>query len=322
MIFTGLLQANAFAGFNLTSGVTVSGISSGGYMAGQLHIAFSDTIKGAGIIAAGPFNCARGDLYKALYQCMDTSYGVPNAKQLLQQTRALELNNLVDSIENLKNDRVFLLSGRKDKTVESAVVKENIEFYKQAGLQAKAIKYIGNLNVGHAFPTTSNGNDCGEESRSPWISACNRDIAGEMLEHLLGKLKPAQASDKKSFFKFSQNTARSMNSYGIAYIPKSCRQGEACSLHVALHGCRQNISEIGNAFYTQTGLNEWAHSNNIIIVYPQAIQTPWLGNPKGCWDWWGYTGANYSNKSGAQMRSIKDIIDGFVNNSIQLQIYE
>lgn len=40
--------------------VSVSGISSGGYMAGQLGVAYSGTFQtGFGVFAAGPFDCAR-----------------------------------------------------------------------------------------------------------------------------------------------------------------------------------------------------------------------------------------------------------------------
>ena len=37
--------------------ITVSGLSSGGFMAHQFHIAFSKLVTGAGIIAGGPFRC-------------------------------------------------------------------------------------------------------------------------------------------------------------------------------------------------------------------------------------------------------------------------
>ncbi|RYH05980.1 depolymerase, partial [Tropicimonas sp. IMCC6043] len=37
---------------------TVSGLSSGAFMAVQLQVAFSTTIGGAGIVAGGPFGCA------------------------------------------------------------------------------------------------------------------------------------------------------------------------------------------------------------------------------------------------------------------------
>jgi poly(3-hydroxybutyrate) depolymerase len=37
---------------------SVSGLSSGAYMAGQFHVAFSAAIVGAGIVAGGPYDCA------------------------------------------------------------------------------------------------------------------------------------------------------------------------------------------------------------------------------------------------------------------------
>ena len=42
---------------------TVSGLSSGGFMAVQLHVAHSATlVKGAGIVAGGPYYCAEGSI--------------------------------------------------------------------------------------------------------------------------------------------------------------------------------------------------------------------------------------------------------------------
>jgi poly(3-hydroxybutyrate) depolymerase len=61
----------------------------------------------------------------------------------------------------------------------------------------------------------------------------------------------------------------------------------AAKLHVVLEGCLQNEDKIGDQFYTHAGYNEWAESNNIIILYPQVKSGP--GNPNECWDWWGYT---------------------------------
>lgn len=40
--------------------VSVSGLSSGGFMAGQLGVAYSGTFQtGFGVFAAGPYDCAR-----------------------------------------------------------------------------------------------------------------------------------------------------------------------------------------------------------------------------------------------------------------------
>lgn len=32
-------------------------------------------------------------------------------------------------------------------------------------------------------------------------------------------------------------------------------------------------------------------------------------NPNGCWDWWGYTGSDYSNKKGSQIKAIFDMVN-------------
>src|SRR5262249_61408216 len=48
---------------------TVSGLSSGAYMAVQVHVAHSARIKGAGALAGGPYYCAQGSLWSAYYHC-------------------------------------------------------------------------------------------------------------------------------------------------------------------------------------------------------------------------------------------------------------
>ena len=53
------------------SQVTVSGLSSGAFMAHQLHVAFSDRIIGAGIIAGGPYGCSGGSSCQAVRACMN-----------------------------------------------------------------------------------------------------------------------------------------------------------------------------------------------------------------------------------------------------------
>ena len=49
--------------------VSVSGISSGADLAHQLHVAYSSTIHGVGLVAASPYHCAKDDVYKALQYC-------------------------------------------------------------------------------------------------------------------------------------------------------------------------------------------------------------------------------------------------------------
>ena len=54
--------------------VSVSGISSGGFMAHQFHVAHGDHLAGAGIIAGGPYECAmtasgEPSVWKGMYEC-------------------------------------------------------------------------------------------------------------------------------------------------------------------------------------------------------------------------------------------------------------
>jgi hypothetical protein len=57
--------------------------------------------------------------------------------------------------------------------------------------------------------------------------------------------------------------------------------------------------------------NQWAETNNIIILYPQALRTTL--NPKGCFDWWGYTGADYATKLGVQNVAVNGMVEWLYN---------
>jgi TPR repeat protein len=100
-------------------GTTVSGVSSGAYMAGQLHLAHNRIITGAAMIAGGPYGCAQSvytrgiigpgsaliNASRAINGCMANdlaAWGVPNAQQLaglargFAQGHPLAQNNLAE----------------------------------------------------------------------------------------------------------------------------------------------------------------------------------------------------------------------------------
>ena len=58
---------------------TVSGLSSGAFMAQQFHFAESDIVSGAAIIAGGPYYCARGRLVFATDKCMQPKVAAAQA---------------------------------------------------------------------------------------------------------------------------------------------------------------------------------------------------------------------------------------------------
>jgi len=107
-----------------------------------------------------------------------------------------------------------------------------------------------------------------------------------------------------------------LDSSGWLYVPNSCTKGEPCRLHIALHGCKQGQSYLplkpppggGTTFVKNTGYERWADNNHLVILYPQAVSIPLL-NPNGCWDWWGYSGADYATKNGVQIQALKAMVD-------------
>ncbi|SFU29786.1 extracellular catalytic domain type 2 short-chain-length polyhydroxyalkanoate depolymerase [Pseudoduganella namucuonensis] len=306
----------ALPSYNIdTSGSSVSGLSSGGFMAAQLHVAFSDTFKaGAGIVAGGPYFCAQGLLSTAFGPCMAASASSkPATAALIATTDSWASQGLIDATGNLAAGRVYLYSGSIDSTVKPLVMHEANAYY-QHYIGGANIFFKKNLPSEHAMVTDDFGNGCGVKA-SPYISDCDFDLAGEMLKWIYGGLNPRNnGALGGSFVEYKQAefiadpASHGMASSGWAYVPAACGAGRVCKLHVVLHGCQQDPTRIQDQYVRGTGYNRWADSNGIVVLYPQAAASS-AGNPNGCWDWWGYDDPDYAKKSGRQMAAIKAMVD-------------
>jgi poly(3-hydroxybutyrate) depolymerase len=294
------------------SQTSVSGLSSGGFMAVQFHVAFSSIMKGVAVFAGGPFSCAEGSVATALTTCMSSSARLDPARYVAT-TKAYENCGAVDPIANLQGQRVFLFGGADDTTVNPAVMDGLRDYYATlAGMNDIAFERR-RANTAHTMPTTSYGGDCASTA-SPYIGNCGYDGAGEALTHIYGPLAPPAAVASGSFVSIPQSafiaspSSHSLAETAWAYVPTSCSNGEACRIHVAFHGCKQSTSYVGDAFYKHAGYNEWAETNHLIVLYPQTIAVRG-SNPNGCWDWFGYDSPDYAKKTGPQVRMVKAIID-------------
>lgn len=289
------------------AGTTVSGLSSGAYMAVQFHVANSSRIYGAGVVAGGPYFCAEGSLATALNRCMNTFMGVPDAAALVSRARALGNEGRIDPLPGLSDDRVYLFSGTQDVTVTRPVMDAAREFYRQVGIAEQRIKYVTNVRAGHAFIVEEAENTC-SMTGSPFINDCDYDQAGDILQHLYVPLEPPGAASEGRLFEFDQSEflanpeTHGMSSRGFVYIPAACAAGETCRLHIAFAGCKQTPADIGDLYARTTGYNDWAETNRLVILYPQTSVSS--GNPNGCWDWWGYDDPDYHTKRGRQMAAV------------------
>lgn len=293
--------------------ITVSGISSGGYMASQYHIAFSKQVTGAALLSSGPYGCANGDLKTALASCMNNSETLniePLFKRLLSSQEAGE----IDSLESLSSDKVWVFHGELDQTVSRNVINAQQALYQRLSVETKQ-KF--NIRAGHGFPTLAQGISCGE-TQSPFINQCDVDIASEFLSYLYPLASHKTSAKEKldgeliefdqSLF-LSEGDDNTLADKGYLFVPSSCLSGVRCQMHIAFHGCQQNVDTIGQSFIRDTEINQWASANNLVVLYPQTKSTYLPLNPKACWDWWGYTGSDYLTKAGAQLKHINNMVN-------------
>ncbi len=296
--------------------ITVSGVSAGGFMAVQSHIALADRIGGAGIVAGGPYHCAQGDVQVALSECM-TGEGL-NIEPLIGFTREAGAAGDIAPVIELDSARVWIFHSPADSVVSPAAGRALMDFYR-AFVAADQVAFVDDVETAHGWPTLDAGAACMEWG-GDYINDCDYDTAGAILQHLYGDLnardpqaKPENLveTDMSAYFGSGSHVAES----GYLYVPDSCRGNPGdCSLHIAFHGCVQGAEFIDDRFAVQAGFNEWAESNHLIVAYPQIEKS--LFNPKGCWDWWGYTDEDYDLRSGKQVAGVAAIIDSFVSGTL------
>lgn len=295
----------------LDKNITVSGLSSGGYMAAQFHLAYSSEVQGAAIVAAGPVYCAANSLQTAFAHCLNQSSSTPDLTAARAYLETQQKQGAIDALEHLADDKVWLFHGTKDTTV-AAPVSDALAVQYQSLLPKNNVVYVKDQPFAHHFPTDHNkGTDCASSS-TPFIGNCGYDAAGALLKHLLPGLKPRTEKASGQLLEIDQyglaaKAKGQLGKTGYLYVPQSCSQGQQCRLHVSFHGCKQYAGAVGDAYARLTGLNEYADSNQLAVLYPQADKS--VMNPNGCWDWWGYSGENYATKNGAQMQAIKQLIE-------------
>lgn len=335
----GLLSSQAFANveplgsYNVDLNQTsVSGISSGGFMTVQLHAAHADQIVGIGVFAGGPYMCSGSTLLTSIYEatqvCMLGKADTQRSLDFLKQAAKMDK---VAPLEAQKADKIWLFSGYNDGVLKQPTMDVLFDYYQKL-TDAGNVYYKDNIDAGHAQITSNYGQEC-EINGNEFINDCDYDGAGLLLQHIYGELKPKFAAkvvedlpgkliqfDQQQFIADSDKMYSSMAETAYAYVPASCAAGEPCKVHVAFHGCLQSVESIGTDFVVGAGYNEWAETNHLIVLYPQTVKSAGIPyNPKGCWDWWGYTtpvmqamsttAADYAYKDSIQIKAIWKMVE-------------
>ncbi len=315
--------------------VFVAGISSGGFFAVQMHVAHSQTFKGAAVYAGGIYYCANGNVITALTDCGGETvngqalyqYTLPASEAYLDAQSALRT---IDNETNLRGQPVYLWSGAQDEVVNPKEMNDLHTEYEHYG--ARIVKYDDAFPAEHGWESPNGELSCGTLG-SPFMIECNQgarpyDSEAVWMSAFFGRLAPRNdGALRGSLINFDQTafganpTTNSMDTNGYAYVPRACARGGrgddrgmrdgdgGCGLVVAFHGCLQTQADIGTKFITESGINQWADTNRVVVLYPYAVKsTAPIVNPQGCWDWWGYDDPNYATKSGTQISIVYKMV--------------
>jgi poly(3-hydroxybutyrate) depolymerase len=303
----------ALGSYNINaSHVYVAGISSGGFMAVQMHFAYSGAFKGAAIYAGGPDYCAQDSETTAVLDCGGAGeYG----SELAPSESYINANQNtagMDPVSNVSGQKVYLWSGTADTVVPQKTMNDLQSEYQHYGA---SVTYDNGFAAEHGWESPYGTVACGTES-SPYMITCDQgstvyDSEKTWLSLFLGTLNAKNTGTLAgSLENFSQTPfgggSNDLDTNGWVFVPANCAAGQSCSLVVAIHGCEQYQAVINNEFVTESGLDQWADTNNIVVLYPYV--TTGGSNPDGCWDWWGYVNSSYALKSGPQMSAVYQMV--------------
>lgn len=307
---------------------SVSGISSGAYMAGQFHLAFSTSVVGVGVVAGGPWGCASngsgetllpggfGNTSRALLGCMKASAGAPDGVALANAAAAFAARRRIDDMAGLEGDRVYLFHGQADSVLAAPVASAAEAFYRAAGIGADRLHAVYTLpggRAGHSLVVEQDGSTC-SSNESPFIDDCDYDQAGEILRWIYPDLvgRPGPATGRRIVFDQTEFLPGAVGwglaREGVAYIPPGCETQSGCRVHIVFHGCLQSrtTNGIGDLFIERTGYMRYADTNRLVLLYPQTHTST---APNACWDWWGYAASDHLSRRAPQLGAIKAMLD-------------
>ena len=297
--------------------IFVAGISSGGFFGVQMQVAYSRTFRGAAIYAGGVYYCALDSVITALFECGGQGLYQSTLAQSEAYLDAQSAAGTIDDERNLRGQRVYLWSGTNDSVVKQQEMNDLQVEEQHYG--ARVVRYDNAFPAQHGWESPDGELPCGTLG-SPFMIACSAgarpyDSEQVWMEAFFGKLHPRNDGRLRGKLvnfdqtEFGASASNSMDTNGYVFVPDSCEDGRPCGLVVAFHGCLQTQADIGSKFVTESGIDEWADSNGVVVLYPYAVKSATVPfNPQGCWDWWGYDGPNYALKSGTQTSIVAKMV--------------
>ena len=162
----------------------------------------------------------------------------------------------LSEIGDLQGEGFYIFWGGGRRVVGRLVVEAAV-LYIDAGVPQENVALMTRDDAGHSILTNDTGNACGL-SATPFVSDCDYDQSGAILQWIYGELNAPAQRPKGRFLIFDQSpyaeTGNGLSSEAVVYIPAACTGQNGCRLHIALHGCEQNRDQVGMTFIEDSGL--------------------------------------------------------------------
>jgi len=279
--------------------------------------AFSASVKGAIIAAGNPYGCGafkegHTEHGGACY------YGGNDLAKLKKYIESQYKRGLIDNPENLANTSVLLFNGKNDWMVYTKGMKEagkQLRMFMQPDRVVERFK----TKAAHVWSLDHGKCKCGSCSGADSVCCdynnCHYDLSGESLGLFFNSVQPRVNASQQWWLWIDQHKylpARNesqwkqvrLKRWCPTYVPGSCRKDPgSCPVHIHYHGCIDNDATLRMQWINNLDLNEYAESNGIIVMYPQATGDYLTG--VGCWNW-GHKGDDklFDTKQSAQMRTV------------------
>lgn len=133
---------------------SISGLSSGAFMAVQYSLAFPGSTLGVDVVAGAPYNCASVNA-GGIATCLQ---GVPLPAASHNAAVDFGAVGQIDPVENLAKEHVYLFSGTDDPVVKDVEIAHRIHHGLLDHVTATNLLYVNNVAAGHAFISANAGN--------------------------------------------------------------------------------------------------------------------------------------------------------------------
>ena len=276
---------------------TVAGHSSGGGMASNHLLAFSDRVTGMGQIESGCYAEGRVEQPPAFGTSIQGPFPPFNLSGMVNYARRSAAIGRIAPLAGMSRARVWLMQGGND-TVCRNLPNLSASFYRKL-LPQVVLKIVPGAEHGFVTdqsPTCASCVPCG--TLGGMVQLCGFDMAGSLLQHVLGetlipRVQPLPQNlrtiNQSQFWPSDAKTreAIGMDYTAYTYVPSGClsNSSASCRIHVVYPGCYCSVAtsppgrpSTGLDIIQYGGFNDWAESNRIIVLYPQhAVIACWQG---------------------------------------------